>query len=35
MKRPAVIPLPSFVLQILFSEERAKVSNVYLKFSIT
>lgn len=25
MKRPAVIPLPSFVLQILFSEERAKM----------
>ncbi|XP_012229422.1 epimerase family protein SDR39U1 [Linepithema humile] len=25
MKRPAAIPLPSFVLKILFSEERAKI----------
>ncbi|XP_032672328.1 epimerase family protein SDR39U1 isoform X2 [Odontomachus brunneus] len=25
MRRPAMIPLPSFVLQILFSEERAKI----------
>lgn len=34
MKRPAAIPVPSFVLQILFSEDRAKVSNVYLTISI-